>query len=98
MITRIVKLSFKDEFISEFKTIFEESKQKILSQNGCLKAEMLQDVNAKNIFFTYSWWETEQDLNNYRNSELFKGVWAKTKILFNDKPQAWSTLKLNEAL
>ena len=98
MITRIVKLSFKDEFISNFKTIFEESKQKILSQKGCLKAEMLQDVNSKNIFFTYSWWETEQDLNNYRNSELFKGVWAKTKILFNDKPQAWSTLKLNEAL
>ena len=98
MITRIVKLSFKEEYISDFKTIFEESKQKILSQKGCLKAEMLQDVNSKNIFFTYSWWETEQDLNNYRNSELFKGVWAKTKILFNDKPQAWSTLKLNEAL
>tara|TARA_B110000977_G_C11038501_1_gene477994 strand:+ start:196 stop:492 length:297 start_codon:yes stop_codon:yes gene_type:complete len=98
MITRIVKLSFKEQHIEEFKAIFEESKQKIISQEGCLKAEMLQDISAKNVFFTYSWWESEEDLNKYRNSELFAGVWAKTKILFNDKPIAWSTKKLNEAL
>ena len=35
-----------------------------------------------------------RDLNNYRNSELFKDVWSKTKILFNKKPEAWSTKKL----
>tara|TARA_B110000438_G_C15203685_1_gene389827 strand:- start:47 stop:343 length:297 start_codon:yes stop_codon:yes gene_type:complete len=98
MITRIVKLSFKEEHIEEFQAIFEESKQKIISQKGCRKVEMLQDVSAKNIFFTYSWWESEEDLNNYRNSVLFAGVWAQTKILFNDKPMAWSTKKLNEAL
>ena len=97
MITRIVKLNFKLEHLEEFKSIFEKSKEKILSQKGCKKVEMLQDVNTKNIFFTYSLWETEVDLNNYRNSELFAGVWAKTKILFNDKPLAWSTKKLNEA-
>lgn len=98
MIIRIVKLSFHQEHISTFKTIFEESKQKILAQEGCHKVEMLQDINAKNIFFTYSWWSTQGDLNRYRESELFEGVWAKTKILFNDKPLAWSTEKINEAL
>ena len=98
MITRIVKLSFKEEHIEDFKAIFEESKQKIISHKGCLKAEMLQDISTKTIFFTYSWWESEADLNKYRNSGLFAGVWAKTKVLFNDKPMAWSTEKLNEAL
>lgn len=98
MIIRIVKLSFHQEHISTFKAIFEESKQKILSQNGCRKVEMLQDVNTKNVFFTYSWWNSEADLNKYRQSELFEGVWAKTKILFNDRPMAWSTEKINEAL
>ena len=34
-----------------------------------------------------------KDLENYRNSALFKNVWAKTKVLFNDKPQAWSVNK-----
>ena len=98
MIIRIVKLSFHVEHISAFKTIFEESKQKILTQKGCLRLEMLQDVNEKNIFFTYSWWDSEKDLNDYRHSKLFKGVWNKTKLLFNDKPKAWCTEKINEAL
>jgi hypothetical protein len=29
-------------------------------------------------------------LENYRNSDLFKGVWAETKIKFSDRPEAWS--------
>lgn len=98
MIIRIVKLSFHSEHISTFKTIFEQSKQKIVNRQGCNRVEMLQDLNQENIFFTYSWWNSEADLNAYRNSELFKSVWAKTKLLFNDKPLAWTTEKINEAL
>jgi heme-degrading monooxygenase HmoA len=98
MIIRIVKLSFHPEHVSTFKAIFEESKQKILTQKGCNRVELLQDVNTKNVFFTYSWWNSEDDLNRYRHSELFEEVWAKTKVLFNDKPMAWSTEKIDEAL
>ena len=98
MIIRIVKLSFHTEFISDFKTIFEENKQKIISQKGCNHLEMLKDIKDVNVIFTYSCWDSEDDLNNYRNSELFKDVWSKTKILFNNKPEAWSTKKLNEVL
>ena len=98
MIIRIVKLSFQAESISNFKTIFEENKQKIISQKGCNRIEMLEDINDLNVIFTYSWWDSEGDLNNYRNSELFKDVWSKTKILFSKKPEAWSTKKINEVL
>ena len=49
--------------------------------------------NNPEIFFTYSYWNDEQDLENYRKSELFKTVWAKTKMFFNDKPLAWSVDK-----
>ena len=98
MIIRIVKLSFHAEFISNFKTIFEENKQKIISQKGCNRLEMLEDINNVNIIFTYSWWNSKDDLNNYRNSELFKDVWSKTKILFYKKPEAWCTKKINEIL
>ena len=83
MIIRIVKLSFHQEHISAFKTIFEQSKQKILNRQGCNRVEMLQDIQHNNVFFTYSWWDSEADLNVYRQSDLFVGVWAKTKILFN---------------
>ena len=54
MIIRIVKLSFHAEYISDFKTIFEENKGKIISQKGCNRLEMLEDINDVNIFFTYS--------------------------------------------
>ena len=98
MIIRIVKLSFHDKYISNFKTIFEENKQKIISQKGCSRLEMLKDIKDVNIIFTYSCWDSEDDLNNYRNSEVFKDVWSKSKILFNKKPEAWSTKKINEVL
>ena len=98
MIIRIVKLSLHAEYISNFKTIFEENKQKIISQKGCTQLEMLKDIKDVNVIFTYSCWDSEEDLNNYRNSELFKDVWSKTKILFNNKPEVWSTKKINEVL
>lgn len=91
MITRIVKLSFKNENLPIFKLIWAESKTKIADFDGCHFVEMLQSKNPQNICFTYSVWDNEDALNKYRHSELFKQTWAKTKILFNDKPEAWST-------
>jgi heme-degrading monooxygenase HmoA len=94
MIIRIVKLTFKPEFIPDFIKIFEESKTLIRNFEGCQQVELLNDITNKNIFFTYSYWQDEKALNTYRESELFKNVWAKTKILFDDKPNAWSVEKI----
>jgi autoinducer 2-degrading protein len=90
MIIRIVKMTFEPEKVNEFLEIFESSKQFIRAMQGCSHLELLNDINSPNIFFTYSYWQSENDLNNYRNSDLFAGVWSKTKILFYAKPEAWS--------
>lgn len=90
MIIRIVKMSFQPDKVNDFLKIFNESKNKIRSSKGCTRLELLNDVEQKNIFFTYSYWETAEDLNNYRGSELFGSVWPGTKLLFNAKPEAWS--------
>jgi len=94
MLVRIVKLSFHEENIPAFLENFELMKEKIRNAPGNRFLELYQDKNNKCIFFTYSYWETEQDLENYRNSELFDGIWNFTKKLFNDKPEAWSVDKL----
>jgi quinol monooxygenase YgiN len=94
MIKRIVKMSFKPEEIETFKSIFRTNWQFIKGFEGCSHVELLQDENNPSIFFTYSLWQSEQHLNNYRDSELFAKVWGSTKILFNDKPQAWSVKEL----
>jgi len=87
---RIVKLTFASENVSTFLEIFESSKNHIRAFEGNNRLELLNDKNNSNIYFTYSFWNSEEDLNNYRNSDLFKSVWAKTKPLFSDKPEAWS--------
>lgn len=94
MFIRIVKLSFHEENIPAFLENFEIIKERIRSAPGNRLLELYQDKDNKNIFFTYSYWETEQDLENYRTSDFFNEVWSFTKKLFNDKPQAWSVDKL----
>ena len=93
MFVRIVKLSFHQKHIPNFLEIFEKKKQFIRASKGCTLLELYQDKNNPDIFFTYSHWNEESDLENYRKSALFKDVWAKTKVFFNDKPLAWSVDK-----
>ena len=90
MFTRIVKMEFAEENISGFLNNFEIVKDKIRNFPGCLFLELYRDKNDATIFFTYSKWEDEIDLENYRNSQLFKEVWATTKPMFRSKAQAWS--------
>jgi len=94
MFVRIVKMSFHEDKIPAFLENFETVKHKIRNAEGNRFLELYQDKNNREIFFTYSYWETEADLENYRNSELFDSVWTFTKKLFNAKPEAWSVDKL----
>ena len=95
MLVSIVKLSIEDQSIEAFLNNFENSKQKIRGFEGCQFLELYQEQHTKNVFFTYSYWDDEAALNTYRNSDLFKGIWAKTKPMFNAKPEAWSVNKLH---
>lgn len=90
MIIRIVKMSFEPSKIPDFLAHFETVRHDIRKSNGNRFLELYQDKNNQSIFFTYSHWETDVDLENYRNSEFFETVWRFTKKLFNNKPEAWS--------
>ena len=90
MIVRIVKMGFHKDNIEDFLNNFNANKLKIRNFKGCNFLELYQDKNNHEIFFTYSYWNSEEDLENYRQSDLFKSIWNKTKVLFNMKPEAWS--------
>ena len=98
MFVRIVKMSFHEEHIASFLENFDQNKEQIRNSTGNRLLELYQDKNNKCIFFTYSYWETENDLENYRKSELFGKVWKFTKALFNAKPEAWSVDKLESLI
>jgi len=94
MFVRIVKMHFNESDIEKFLKNFNENKEKIRNFDGCKFLELYRDKNETNIFFTYSYWNAEADLEAYRQSDLFKNVWNKTKPLFSAKPEAWSVDKL----
>lgn len=90
MIIRIVKMVFRTEEIEAFQTLFEERKSLIRNFEGCTHLELWQDKNNPQIFFTYSWWDTEEHLDNYRASHFFDDTWNLTKQKFAARPEAWS--------
>ncbi|MDB0006490.1 antibiotic biosynthesis monooxygenase [Flavobacteriales bacterium] len=94
MIKRIVKLEIKPNKVDEFKQFFENNKSQILTFDGCESVTLLHDVNDDCTFFTHSFWKSENHLNSYRNSDFFNSVWSKVKLLFNNKPMAWSLIEI----
>lgn len=90
MIYRIVKLHFQTDKVESFLTLFDQVVAKVNNQNGCVEMYMTQDVKNPEIFITHSKWESIDDLNNYRNSELFQNIWPKIKPWFEKKAEAWS--------
>ena len=94
MLVRIVKMCFRESEIPTFLANFKNVKNSIRAFEGCQFLELYRDQNNPCIFFTYSYWDDAEALENYRHSALFKSVWSKTKPLFSDKPEAWSVDKL----
>ncbi len=88
-------MAFKPEKVQEFLEVFYQSKNKIANFPGCLALALYRDVDFDNVFYTVSLWRNTNDLENYRNSELFQKTWLQTKVLFNEKPLAFS-LKLQD--
>ncbi len=94
MFVRIVKMGFDPQHIEAFLKNFDANKNKIRNFKGCQLLELYRDKDHPHQFFTYSYWDNETALENYRQSPLFQKVWADTKVFFNQKPEAWSVDKV----
>lgn len=94
MIIRIVKLTMQQENIETFKSYFPTVSKTIREQDGCNLLQAWQDIHQPTIFFTYSIWNSEEDLNNYRDSAFFIQFWKTVKPWFGAKAEVWSFDKL----
>lgn len=93
MLVRIVKMQFSPNFIEDFKILFSSVKPLISSADGCFSVQLLQHETDESIFFTISKWQSVEDLENYRKSDLFIKTWAKVKPNFASKAEAWSLIE-----
>jgi quinol monooxygenase YgiN len=76
--------------VKQFLEDFEQVKEQIRSFPGCLYTEMLMDTASTGILFTYSKWNSPEDLENYRQSDLFQATWGRVKPMFAAKAEAWT--------
>ncbi|MFM6947331.1 MAG: putative quinol monooxygenase [Flavobacteriales bacterium] len=90
MLTRVVKLTFQEQHLADFFAHFEKVKHDVAHFQGCLGMKLLTDLNEPNVIFTYSEWENEAALDNYRHSELFLSIWPQIKPWFAQRAEAWS--------
>ncbi len=95
MIIRIVKLTLQKENIEAFIQTFYSSQKTILNFEGCESVKLFKNSKNDNVIFTHSKWNSEDDLNNYRNSDFFRGTWSNVKPMFSAKPEAWSLMPVN---
>jgi quinol monooxygenase YgiN len=90
MLIRIVRMTFVPEKVPDFLSIFDGAKGRIRAFEGCRHLELWQDADAPGVWMTCSHWDGPEALEAYRQSELFRGTWARTKPLFAAPPQAFS--------
>jgi quinol monooxygenase YgiN len=98
MIKRIVVMDLLPGMEGPFLDIFDTVKKQIRAREGCLGLEVLRSEENGNIsIWTISLWKSEDALNQYRSSPLFKETWSAVKPLFSGKARAW-TLTSIEAI
>jgi quinol monooxygenase YgiN len=90
MLTRVVKLHFDPAYLAPFLAHFETVKFQVAQFPGCRGMQLLQDQTDPCLIFTYSIWDSEADLNHYRDSPLFASIWPQIKPWFDQKAEAWS--------
>ena len=75
-----------DDFVRHFKSVA----PLIRAFPGVRHLALHRDVTQSNVFYTYSIWDGESDLETYRQSDLFNDAWRQAKSWFSEKPQAFS--------
>jgi quinol monooxygenase YgiN len=90
MLIRTVRMTFAPAHVDAFLKLFADARPKISARDGCEHLALWRDARFPNVFTTYSHWRDAGALEAYRQSELFRSTWARTKPLFAAAPEAWS--------
>ncbi len=86
-------MTFRQDEVENFLSFFKKAKPKINAFQGCESVELYRDQGLSNVFYTHSIWIDQEHLEDYRSSDFFKKTWAETKLLFAEKPQAYSLVR-----
>lgn len=99
MIKRIVMMELLPDQEAAFLNIFNGVKKEIRSQPGCEGLEVLTSRSGGHLsVWTISLWENESNLDQYRDSDLFRQTWSAVKPLFAAKAKVWTLHSIEEVV
>jgi heme-degrading monooxygenase HmoA len=78
---------------AEFEKIFARTHNSLVKVKGCSELKLIKDEEDPNTYVTTSVWDSIDDLDAYRNSDLFKVLWEEIKPLFNGSPEAHTMIQ-----
>jgi heme oxygenase (mycobilin-producing) len=90
MLVRIVRMYFLPDQVDDFLEMFERTKAAIRNAEGCSHLELFRDIHSPECFVTISNWGRHEDLEAYRQSELFKSTWRRVKPMFSKPAEAFT--------
>ena len=90
MLIRIVRLTLAPNRVSDFRDHFRKVAPVIREQPGCVHLELWRDADYPNVMITHSHWQHDDDLQAYRESDVFRNAWRTVKPMFAARPQAFS--------
>ncbi len=91
MVSRLVELQLKAENIDKAKILLSDIAPQVKAMPGCSHLEILMDLHDRCHITTYSHWDSEADLDTYRQTDTFKNFWAEVKPMFAKPAKAWSS-------
>ncbi len=98
MIVRIVEMHIDPFKKQEVVRTFKEIKESVRQFKGCHYVGLFENINSPEHIITYSIWDSEEDLEHYRNSPVFERNWKLLKMFFIGKPKAYSLKLVDECL
>ena len=90
MLIRLVRLPASEASLPRLRAVLAEVMPTVRQQRGCTHLELLADHDQPTVLYTLSHWNSDNDLQRYRQSEIFAQVWPRLKAELGDRPSAVS--------
>ncbi len=90
MIVRIVHMFFRPHALEQLMPLIHRQLRNVMSHPGCLAVKLFRDTSDPDHLCTFSIWEDQEALDDYRQSDHFIEVWSTLKSHFAKPPQAYS--------
>ena len=89
MIIRVVKIPIKDASINSFIKRIPIISNEVRRVSGCIHNDIFRDKMKENIFYSYTIWNSDEDIEKYLGSQYYKDIWGDLWDYFEGTPKSW---------